>query len=146
MILVTNGSTAEVIQEMKDLKHRASVAAKPIFHAYSAKEIEHGVPSDTAKRLIKTHNHRQQWYRVTHYTPAYLAGVMVDYKFLSRFLRYLRGFTLRLEKVHEGLHLVYEKGFDTTRQSGVLVLYDLTQYYGDLTKVPTIELEGVEIQ
>lgn len=146
MIKVIEGSTHEVITEMKQLKAAAAAAAKPVFRSYTAKEIEHGVPSDTAKFLIKVHNHRQLWYKTTYYTPAYLEGVMVDYRSLSKFLRHMRGFTLELEVSRGALKLHYVKGSHTTRQSGYLLLYDLSEYYSDLTKVPTIKIEEAKIK
>ena len=70
---------------------------------------------------------------------------MIDYKFLSAFLRRTKDFTHTLELDEDRLYLRYEKGYGVSRVSGVVHLYNMAGRYEDLQHVPTIQLKGVKI-
>ncbi|XJZ25989.1 hypothetical protein ACF5W4_11305 [Bacillota bacterium Lsc_1132] len=143
MIRITAGDINDVKAEMKEVKKASAAAAAKIVKKYGGRQVNMGAIPQKDKAALEENRLLQERYNVTRTIPAYVGGMIIDYKTASDFVKKLKGFEVSARMIDGGIEIKYWRMGRRSKGCGYVSLYDLSRYFKELKKIPTAEIDGL---
>lgn len=125
MITVLNMELELLKEEMKTAK--AIKTYSPVFIKNRFKKNY-----DQQQMEMRRNNFLLHVYSISKTMPVKIGNLIINYKFLSAFLKKLKGYMVNLEIKETSVLLTYQKG----KSTGEIILQDLSYYFEGFQHIP----------